>query len=81
MCEFLILKLLNNYCYVVSLTIIFFSENFFKSAGEVVDVRFAMGQDNSFRGFGHVEFATAEAAAKVNFFTDAHVDRFTECKI
>ncbi|KAG6429377.1 hypothetical protein SASPL_107427 [Salvia splendens] len=39
-------------------------ENFFKSAGEVVDVRFAMGQDNSFRGFGHVEFATAEAAAK-----------------
>lgn len=47
-----------------------FSENFFKSAGEVVDVRFATGQDDSFRGFGHVEFATAEAAQKVLFILD-----------
>ncbi|KAL0372866.1 UNVERIFIED_CONTAM: Nucleolin 2 [Sesamum calycinum] len=39
-------------------------ENFFKSAGEVVDVRFAMDADNQFRGFGHVEFASAEAAEK-----------------
>ncbi|KAL0409157.1 UNVERIFIED_CONTAM: Nucleolin 2 [Sesamum radiatum] len=39
-------------------------ENFFKAAGEIVDVRFAMNSDNSFKGFGHVEFATAEAAEK-----------------
>ncbi|KAI3453271.1 hypothetical protein Pfo_009934 [Paulownia fortunei] len=38
--------------------------NFFKAAGEVVDVRFATNSDNSFRGFGHVEFASAEAAEK-----------------
>lgn len=43
-----------------------YSENFFKDAGEVVDVRFATSKDDgSFRGFGHVEFATAEAAQKV----------------
>ncbi|KAL0446587.1 UNVERIFIED_CONTAM: Nucleolin 2 [Sesamum latifolium] len=39
-------------------------ENFFKAAGEIVDVRFAMNSDNSFKGFGHVEFASAEAAEK-----------------
>ncbi|CAH8358198.1 unnamed protein product [Eruca vesicaria subsp. sativa] len=40
-------------------------ENFFKGVGEVVDVRFAMSKDDgSFRGFGHVEFATAEQAQK-----------------
>ncbi|KAL0723003.1 hypothetical protein Bca4012_037602 [Brassica carinata] len=40
-------------------------ENFFKDAGEVVDVRFATNkEDGSFRGFGHVEFATAEQAQK-----------------
>ncbi|CAF2097957.1 unnamed protein product [Brassica rapa subsp. narinosa] len=40
-------------------------ENFFKDVGEVVDVRFAMSKDDgSFRGFGHVEFATAEQAQK-----------------
>jgi nucleolin len=40
-------------------------EEFFKGAGEVVDVRFAMSkEDGRFRGFGHVEFATAEQASK-----------------
>ncbi|GER57855.1 tobacco nucleolin [Striga asiatica] len=39
-------------------------ENFFKPAGEVVDVRFAVHPDNSLKGFGHVDFATAEEAQK-----------------
>lgn len=42
-------------------------ENFFKDAGEVADVRFASDPDGRFKGFGHVEFATAEAAQKVSF--------------
>ena len=42
--------------------------NFFKDAGEVVDVRFATDAEGNFKGFGHVEFATAEAAQKVDFF-------------
>ncbi|XP_071693561.1 uncharacterized protein [Rutidosis leptorrhynchoides] len=37
--------------------------NFFKDAGEVVQVRFAM-RDNCFAGYGHVEFATPDAAQK-----------------
>ena len=37
---------------------------FFKSAGEVVDVRFASDPDGRFRGYGHVEFETHEAAKK-----------------
>ncbi|KAK9682188.1 hypothetical protein RND81_10G056500 [Saponaria officinalis] len=37
---------------------------FFKDAGEIVDVRFAMNAEGQFRGFGHVEFATPEAALK-----------------
>lgn len=42
-------------------------ENFFKDCGEVVDVRFATRpEDGSFKGFGHVEFATVEAAQKVS---------------
>jgi nucleolin len=32
----------------------------------VVDIRLSTFEDGSFRGFGHVEFATAEAAQKVN---------------
>lgn len=40
-------------------------ENFFKEAGDVVDVRFATNEEGRFRGFGHVEFVTAEAAKKV----------------
>jgi len=43
-------------------------DNFFKDAGEVVDVRFASDTDGRFKGFGHVEFATAEAAQKVSFW-------------
>ncbi|XP_042407905.1 nucleolin 2-like isoform X3 [Zingiber officinale] len=37
---------------------------FFKTAGEVVDVRLATAEDGSFKGFGHVEFATEEDAKK-----------------
>ncbi|URD78782.1 hypothetical protein MUK42_32288 [Musa troglodytarum] len=37
---------------------------FFKVAGEVVDVRMARADDGSFKGFGHVEFATEEAVQK-----------------
>ncbi|XP_058182715.1 nucleolin 2-like [Rhododendron vialii] len=39
-------------------------ENFFKGAGEVVDIRFSFDRDGGFRGYGHVEFATAEDALK-----------------
>lgn len=44
------------------------SENFFKDAGEVQEVRFSTHEDGSFKGYGHVEFVTAEAAHKVTFF-------------
>ncbi|KAI3713971.1 hypothetical protein L1987_72560 [Smallanthus sonchifolius] len=37
--------------------------NFFKDAGEVAEVRFSM-KDGRFAGYGHVEFATPEAAKK-----------------
>ncbi|XP_006605441.1 nucleolin 2 isoform X8 [Glycine max] len=39
-------------------------ENLFKPCGEVVDVRLHTDAEGRFRGFGHVEFATAEAAQK-----------------
>ncbi|KAG5531836.1 hypothetical protein RHGRI_026449 [Rhododendron griersonianum] len=39
-------------------------ENFFKGAGEVVDIRFSFDREGSFRGYGHVEFATVEDALK-----------------
>ncbi|ESQ48039.1 hypothetical protein EUTSA_v10020940mg [Eutrema salsugineum] len=39
-------------------------EEFFQEAGEIVDVRFALHEDGSSKGFGHIEFATAEAAQK-----------------
>ncbi|XP_021676380.2 nucleolin 1 isoform X3 [Hevea brasiliensis] len=39
-------------------------ESFFEGAGQIVDVRFAMDNDQRFKGFGHVEFSTAEAAQK-----------------
>lgn len=42
-----------------------YRENFFK---EVVDVRFASNEDGSLKGFGHVEFASAEAAQKVSSY-------------
>lgn len=41
-------------------------ENFFKGAGEVVDIRFSFDREGSFRGYGHVEFATVEDALKVH---------------
>ena len=44
-------------------------ENFFKDCGEVVDVRLATDDTGRFKGFGHVEFATAEAAQNVSFCT------------
>lgn len=40
-------------------------ENFFQDVGEIVDVRFAVDFDGRAKGFGHVEFSTAEAAKKV----------------
>lgn len=40
-------------------------ENFFQDVGEVIDVRFSVDYDGRFKGFGHVEFSTAEAAKKV----------------
>ncbi|KAL9252063.1 Nucleolin 2-like protein [Drosera capensis] len=39
-------------------------ENLFKDVGEVEEVRFASDQDGRFKGFAHVEFATAEDAKK-----------------
>ncbi|XP_058001523.1 nucleolin 2 isoform X6 [Hevea brasiliensis] len=39
-------------------------ESFFEGAGEIVDIRFAMDKEQRFKGFGHVEFATTEAAQK-----------------
>ncbi|XP_045803885.1 nucleolin 1-like isoform X8 [Trifolium pratense] len=39
-------------------------EDIFKDCGEVVDVRFSIDPEGRFRGFGHVEFGTAEAAQK-----------------
>lgn len=54
---------------MLPLTYIFhvvYSKQFFEEAGEVVDVRLSTFEDGSFKGYGHVEFATAEAAQKVN---------------
>ena len=42
--------------------------NFFKDAGEIVEIRFSTDAEGNFKGYGHVEFATAEAAQKVDFF-------------
>ncbi|XP_043696072.1 nucleolin 2-like [Telopea speciosissima] len=39
-------------------------EEFFKDAGEVVDVRFSSNNEGKFRGYGHVEFATEGEAKK-----------------
>ncbi|KAL8153779.1 hypothetical protein V2J09_011539 [Rumex salicifolius] len=39
-------------------------EAFFKDVGEIVEVRFASAPDGTFKGFGHVEFATCEEAQK-----------------
>ncbi|KAL2347277.1 hypothetical protein Fmac_001277 [Flemingia macrophylla] len=39
-------------------------EDLFKECGEIVDVRLHTDYEGRFKGFGHVEFATAEAAQK-----------------
>ncbi|WVZ25723.1 hypothetical protein V8G54_004267 [Vigna mungo] len=39
-------------------------EDLFKECGEIVDVRLHTDEEGRFRGFGHVEFATEEAALK-----------------
>lgn len=36
----------------------------------MVDVRLSTFEDGSFKGYGHVEFATVEAAQKVNNLLD-----------
>lgn len=45
--------------------ILSFRIEFFKEAGEIVEVRLSVAEDGSFKGFGHVEFATEEVAKKV----------------
>lgn len=52
---------LGNLCFSIERTDV---EEFFKDAGELVDIRFAMNEDDTFRGFGYIEFATVEAAEK-----------------
>ncbi|XP_022861368.1 heterogeneous nuclear ribonucleoprotein A3 homolog 1-like isoform X3 [Olea europaea var. sylvestris] len=52
---------IGNLCFSIERTDV---EEFFKDAGEIVDIRFAMNEDDTFRGFGHIEFATVEAAEK-----------------
>ncbi|XP_054809986.1 nucleolin 1-like isoform X2 [Prosopis cineraria] len=37
-------------------------ENLFKDCGEIIDIRLATDREGRFKGFGHVEFATQEAA-------------------
>ncbi|XP_056842292.1 nucleolin 2 isoform X2 [Raphanus sativus] len=39
-------------------------ENFFKEVGDIVDVRLASDPDGRSKGYGHVEFASPEAAQK-----------------
>jgi len=45
-----------------------YRENFFKEAGEVVDVRLSSFDDGSFKGYGHIEFASPEEAQKVSSY-------------
>ncbi|KAL7000594.1 hypothetical protein U1Q18_001746 [Sarracenia purpurea var. burkii] len=47
-------------------------EKFFKDAGEIVDVRFSVDSEGEFKGYGHVEFATEEAAQNVSFSSLSH---------
>lgn len=42
-----------------------YSEEFFKEAGQVVDVRLGITEYGRFLGVGEVEFATAREAQKV----------------
>jgi nucleolin len=41
------------------------SKKFFSSAGDVKEVRLAVDGEGQFRGFGHVEFFSEDAANKV----------------
>ncbi|XP_058724130.1 nucleolin 2-like isoform X2 [Vicia villosa] len=43
-------------------------EEVFKDCGEIVDVRLHTDRDGNFKGYGHVQFATAEAAQKALAF-------------
>jgi len=46
-----------------------FREILFKECGEIVDIRLQRDREGRSRGFGHVQFATTEAAQKVGFVT------------
>lgn len=56
------------YLFILPLIYSFFREEFFKGVGEIVDIRFSTDAEGNFKGFGHVEFATEEAAQKVGSF-------------
>ncbi|XP_050893179.1 nucleolin 2 isoform X3 [Lathyrus oleraceus] len=43
-------------------------ENLFKDCGEIVDVRLHTDREGNFKGHGHIQFATAEAAQKALAF-------------
>ncbi|KAF2607098.1 hypothetical protein F2Q68_00045959 [Brassica cretica] len=51
-------------------------KEFFQEAGEVVDVKFGMGRDDgSFRGFGHILFASpVEAQMEISETTEAEIN-------
>ena len=51
---------------IVNVLVSVYRKQFFAQIGEVVDVRLATHEDGHPKGFGHVEFATAEDAQKVN---------------
>lgn len=57
--------------YVFYLTLKIISEHFFQ---DVVDVRLAVDDEGRFKGFGHVEFATPEAAQTVSLAFSTFVD-------
>lgn len=71
-CSALMCMYISRMCFMVILCIMYltlklFRENFFKDAGEVVDVRLAVDDDGRFKGYGHVEFATPDQAQNVSF--------------
>jgi RNA recognition motif-containing protein len=51
---------------IIYLTLKLFREKFFQDCGKVIDVRLASHKDGKLKGFGHVEFASAEAAQYVS---------------
>lgn len=61
---------------------LFYRKEFFKEAGEVIDVRFPLMENGKRKGFGYVEFATVEAAQKVSsILRFLFVFAFLEAKI